>query len=71
MDNTYSALTEKILLSRHDAAKALSVSVRSVDYMISRGELPARKWGKRTLIPRAALERFARGAETGGGGVGK
>ena len=55
---------EQILVSRQDAAKALSVSVRSVDYMIARGELPARKLGKRTLIPRAALERFARNPET-------
>ena len=58
---------EQILVSRQDAAKALSVSVRSVDYMIARGELPARKLGKRTLIPRAALERFARSPETAKG----
>ena len=58
---------EQILVSRQDAAKALSVSVRSVDYMIARGELPARKLGKRTLIPRAALEKFARGSEAATG----
>lgn len=58
---------EQILVSRQDAAKALSVSVRSVDYMISRGELPARKLGKRTLIPRASLEKFARGSEVAKG----
>lgn len=56
-------MADKILLSRKDTAEALSISVRSLDYMIERGELPARKLGKRTLIPRVALERFARGEQ--------
>ena len=58
---------EQILVSRQEAAKALSISVRSLDYMIARGELPARKLGKRTLIPRAALEKFARNPESAAG----
>ena len=64
MANAYSALSEKILLSRRDAARALSISIRTLDYMIARGQLAARKVGSRVLIPRAALERFARGSET-------
>jgi len=53
-------MSEKILLSRRDAAEALSISVRKVDYLIAQGALAAVKVGKRTLINRAALEKFAR-----------
>ncbi|MBI3934963.1 MAG: helix-turn-helix domain-containing protein [Acidobacteria bacterium] len=57
------ASMEQILVSRLDAAKALSISVRGLDYLIAQGKIPVRKLGKRTLIPRAALERFSRGSE--------
>lgn len=50
---------EKILLSRLESAEALSISVSSLDRLISRGELKARKLGDRVLIERAELERFA------------
>lgn len=59
---------EQILVSRQDAAKALSISVRGLDYLIAQGKVPVRKLGKRTLIPRTALERFARSPETTGNG---
>ena len=49
---------DQILISRQDAAKALSISVRSLDYLIAQGKVPVRKVGKRILIPRVALERF-------------
>ncbi|MBI2817835.1 MAG: helix-turn-helix domain-containing protein [Acidobacteria bacterium] len=62
---------EQILVSRLDAAKALSISVRNLDYMIAQGKIPARKLGKRTLIPRVALEKFARSPETAGNGGGQ
>ena len=59
---------EQILVSRLEAAKALSISVRSLDYIIAQGKLPGvRKLGKRVLILKAALERFARGIETASG----
>jgi len=58
---------DQILVSRQDAAKALSISVRGLDYMIAQGKIPVRKLGKRTLIPRAALERFARSPEAAQG----
>ena len=51
---------EKLLESRQDTASALGISLRMVDYLITQGKLPARKVGRRTLIPRAAIERFAR-----------
>lgn len=58
---------EQILVSRQDAARALSISVRSLDYLIAEGKVPVRKLGRRTLIPRSALERFARSPETAKG----
>jgi len=46
--------------SRNEAAVALSISVRLLDYLRSRGELAAVKIGRRVLIPRAEVERFVR-----------
>ena len=55
---------EPILVSRKDAAALLGLSLRSIDNLLARGQLAARKIGRRTLILRAALERFAQGRET-------
>ena len=52
---------EPILLSRQNTAKAMDLSLRKVNDLISKGILPAVKCGRRTLIPRAAIEKFARG----------
>ncbi len=51
---------EKLLLTRHDCAQLLSCSVRTIDNMLANGELPSRRIGRRRLVPRAALEHFAR-----------
>jgi len=51
--------TDKILLRRRDAADALGISVRGLDYLISEGKIRVRRLGKRVLVPRAELERFA------------
>lgn len=50
-----------LLLSKRDAAQALGVSLRTVDNLLTARELPARRIGRRVLIPRSALEKFARG----------
>ena len=50
----------KILYSRRDAAFALSISVRSLDYIIAAKELKFRKIGKKVLIPASELSRYAR-----------
>lgn len=50
----------KLLITKRDAAAALSVSVRTIENFIRRKELVARKIGRRTLIPLASLESFAR-----------
>jgi len=51
---------EKILLTKRDVAFALSVSLRTVDNLMAAGELVTRRVGRRRLIPRSALEQFAR-----------
>jgi hypothetical protein len=51
---------EKLLYSREDAAIALSISIRSVDYLISEGKLTTRRIGRKTLIPVGDIKRFAR-----------
>jgi excisionase family DNA binding protein len=55
---------QAVLVSRRDAASALGVSLRTVEYLIQRGELPIRRVGKRTLIP-AAIHRFAKADHPG------
>ncbi len=52
---------ERILLSRKNTAQVMDLSLRKVDDIIAKGILPAIKCGRRTLIPRAAIEKYARG----------
>jgi excisionase family DNA binding protein len=51
---------EKLLESRQGTASALGISLRMVDYLIAQGKLRARKLGRRTLVPKSEIERFAR-----------
>lgn len=46
----------KFLVSREEAAEILSLSVRSVDYLLASKELPFRKIGTRTMIPSSAIK---------------
>jgi excisionase family DNA binding protein len=50
----------KFLFSKKRAAEALSVSLRTIDYLIATKRLAVTRIGKRVLIPRKALEQFAR-----------
>jgi excisionase family DNA binding protein len=50
----------KILVSKREAAFVLSLSVRTIENLISRKELVTRRVGRRTLIPVSSLEAFAR-----------
>jgi excisionase family DNA binding protein len=50
----------RLLITKREAASALSVSIRTIENFIRRKELAARKIGRRTLIPLASLESFAR-----------
>ncbi|HMK29503.1 MAG TPA: helix-turn-helix domain-containing protein [Terriglobales bacterium] len=51
---------DKLLLTRAEAAVALGLSTRAIDYLVHQGRLPSRKLGKRRLIPVSAVEAFAR-----------
>ena len=51
---------EKLLYSRRDTAQALSLSIRSIDYLITSGRLPTRRVGGKILIPASAVRRFAK-----------
>ena len=50
----------KLLVGREEAAAMVSLSVRSIDYLIANKELPFRKIGTRTMIPVSELQRFVR-----------
>ena len=63
MDDKYAIpriIVKKILLSKRDAALSLSVSVRTIENLIARKALIARRVGRRCLIPAASLEAFAK-----------
>jgi len=51
----------RLLYDRKTAAQMLSISLRSLAYLLSRGEIRFRRIGSKTLIPRAELVRFASG----------
>ena len=49
----------RLLYDRKSAAMQLSICVRSLDYLIAGKKLETRRLGKKILIPRAALVKFA------------
>ena len=51
--------TERLLYPRKDAAFQLGISIRSLDYLVARKQLDTRRIGKKVLVPRNALVRFA------------
>ena len=51
---------QKLLYDRKSAAHALSISVRSLDYLVANKQLRFRKAGRKVLIPHSELVRFAR-----------
>jgi len=54
---------ERLLFARRESAAILNISVRELDYRIARGELAVRRVGRRVLIPRTELEKFASNSE--------
>lgn len=50
----------KLLVSREEAAEILSISLRSIDYLVATGRLSNRRIGTRVLIPVEDVRRFAR-----------
>jgi excisionase family DNA binding protein len=55
-----SSEVERLLLSKKESAHALSLSLRTIDNLLATKQLPCRKIGRRTLIPAAAVRKFAR-----------
>jgi hypothetical protein len=53
--------TNRLLYTRQEAARQLSISVRAVDYYIAAKELDTRRIGRRVLVTHASLVRFASG----------
>ncbi|MDQ2834031.1 MAG: helix-turn-helix domain-containing protein [Acidobacteriota bacterium] len=51
---------ERLLVGRREAAHMLSISQRSLDYLVAGKELTARRIGSRVLISIAELRRYAR-----------
>ena len=52
--------SDSILVSKRTAAHLLGLSIRSIELLIASKQLVSRKVGRRRLIPRVELERFAR-----------
>lgn len=55
---------DTLLLSKHEAARVLGVSIRKLENLISRREIPTRRIGRRVLITRSAVESFAKAANS-------
>jgi excisionase family DNA binding protein len=51
---------DKLLVSQDEAAQMLSISRRSVEYLVAAGKLSTRRIGTRTLIPIEDVRKFAR-----------
>jgi len=54
-------MESRLLYDRREAARQLSISVRSLDYLIARKQLETRRIGRKVLITRASLVRYAAG----------
>lgn len=50
----------KILYTKREAAQLLSISLRSLDYLIVSHQLATRRIGRRVLVHRDSIEQFAR-----------
>lgn len=53
-------LEAKLLLTRQDSARLISISLRTLDGLLASGEIASCRIGRRRLIARSELERFAR-----------
>ncbi len=51
---------ENLLLSKKETARILSLSVRTVEYIIARKDLEAIRVGRRVLVSAKSLKAFAR-----------
>lgn len=54
----------RLLYDRKSAARMLSISLRSLTYLLSHGDIRFRRIGAKTLIPHAELIRFIKSHHT-------
>ena len=52
-------MESRLLYDRKEAARQLSISVRSLDYIIAAKGLDTRRIGKKVLVTHASLVRYA------------
>jgi len=55
----YPQLSNKLRFTREEAARMLSMSLRSLDYRVSNQEIEVKRDGKRVYITVAALRQYA------------
>jgi hypothetical protein len=58
--DTKTTSIEPIFVSKKDAAEALAVCIRTVDYLAAAKRIVTRKVGRRTLVLYSSLQSFAR-----------
>jgi excisionase family DNA binding protein len=51
---------DALLLTKREAASALGISIRSVEYMLANRQLEGRRLGRRRLVTRKSVEGRAR-----------
>jgi excisionase family DNA binding protein len=51
----------RLLYDRQEAARQLSISVRTIDYLTAARQLETRRIGKKVLITHASLVRYSQG----------
>jgi len=51
---------DRLLVGRSEAAQMLSISKRSLDYLVANKHISVRRIGARVLIPMADLKRYSR-----------
>jgi excisionase family DNA binding protein len=49
----------EIFLTREETARALRLSLRTIDGLIGQGEIAVRRIGRRVLVPTEEVKRFA------------
>ena len=58
---TLDSQVERLAFTKHEAAKALGLSLRTIDNLIAEKELTVRRIGRRVVIPATALQALIRG----------
>jgi excisionase family DNA binding protein len=51
----------QLLVSKQEASRQLGISVRTLEKLLATKAIPARRIGRRVLLHRSVVERFARG----------